>query len=249
MQIAPVVGHELLNAGRGDLGDEIADFLIVPPRAQWAKQIPVIAFLLQLHFAGGRFHDQPSDLGGIQICEFFIAKIVRFFIDGFPDRLRDEAGLFGVLEAHIHPVLEGGILAEENFRRRFRPDQLQAQLGFVQAVFGQPIFVRLHFLWGNGGLFLPALHFGESRIDQAGVGLVLDRAFQAPFFVVAAQLDFVVAILNDHALDLIRGNVDHVLGLPLGLLGAGQFLLIEIHVAEEKSGEDQENQSCLRLHE
>ena len=56
MQVAAIVGHELLNARRRDLREQIADFLIVAARAQRLHDFPVIAFFSQFHFAGGGLH-------------------------------------------------------------------------------------------------------------------------------------------------------------------------------------------------
>ncbi len=46
MQIAAVVRHELLNARRGHLRDQVADFLIVPACAQRFHNLPMVAFFL-----------------------------------------------------------------------------------------------------------------------------------------------------------------------------------------------------------
>ena len=50
-QIATVLGHELLDARRGDLREQIANLLIVAARAERFHDFPVIHFLLQFHFA------------------------------------------------------------------------------------------------------------------------------------------------------------------------------------------------------
>ena len=51
MQVAAILGHELLDAGGGDLREQIADLLIVASRAQWFDDFPMIRLLFQFHFA------------------------------------------------------------------------------------------------------------------------------------------------------------------------------------------------------
>ncbi len=64
MQIAAIVGHELLNVRCRDLRDQIADLLIVAARAQRLYDFPMIAFLLQLHLTGGGLQHDPRNLRG-----------------------------------------------------------------------------------------------------------------------------------------------------------------------------------------
>ena len=51
MQIAAVLGHELLDARGGHLREQIADLLIVAARAQRFDDFPVVRLLFQFHFA------------------------------------------------------------------------------------------------------------------------------------------------------------------------------------------------------
>ena len=59
MKIPMVVRHELLNSGSSDLRDQIANLFgqgaVIARCAEWLENFPVIAFFLQLNFAGGRF--------------------------------------------------------------------------------------------------------------------------------------------------------------------------------------------------
>src|SRR6202043_3935612 len=85
VQVALVVGDELLNLRRRYLRDQIADFLIVSPGMQWLHDVPMVATLLQFHLAGRRFQECAHYLRHDQVGELAVSKIFRLFVERFLD--------------------------------------------------------------------------------------------------------------------------------------------------------------------
>ncbi len=67
MKIAVIVRHELLNSGSSNLRDQIANLLVIARCTQRLENFPVIAFLLQLNFASGRFYNDARHLRGDEV--------------------------------------------------------------------------------------------------------------------------------------------------------------------------------------
>ena len=166
MQIAAIVRHKLLNARRRHLRDQVADLLIVSPGVQRFRDVPVIAFFLQLHFAGRSFEHDADNLRHDQISQFSVAEIFRLLVDRFLDRLVNEKRLFGIFEPDIHFAFERSVLAEKDFRWRVRPDQFQTYLWICESVVRKLVLVRFHFFCRNGSVLLPVLEIEKQIVHQ-----------------------------------------------------------------------------------
>ena len=79
MQVATIIGHEFLDARIRHLGEQIADFLIVPARLQRLHDFPVLALFCQLDFTGRTFQNRARHLCSGEIGQLSIAKIIRLF--------------------------------------------------------------------------------------------------------------------------------------------------------------------------
>ena len=171
----------------------------------------MIAFFLELHFAGRSLEHNADNLGHDQVGQFAIPKIFRFLLDCFLDGLIRQKYFLRIPEPDIHLCLERSVLSEENFRRRIGSEQLQTQLRTGQAVVGEFVFVRFHFLCRNGGVFLPVLEVEQQIVHQRSVRLIFDWGFEAPFVVVTADFDFVIAVLNHDPINFFTAEIKNVL--------------------------------------
>jgi hypothetical protein len=95
---------------------------------------------------------------------------------------------------------------------------------------------------------LPALEVRKQAIDQRAVGLVLDRRFQPPLIIAAPDVDFVVAILDDNALDFVGREIEDVLRLARGVAGAGRFRFPEFDVNKARQCDREQNERCPQFH-
>ena len=122
MQIPTIVGHKLLDATGCDLREQIIHFLIVRPRSQRLHDLPMFTLLLHLHLASRCFQRQARDLGCDRIGQFSIAEVFRLLRDRVFDIFGCKKDIFGVLEPHVNPIFQRGVVPEQNFRRRLRTE-------------------------------------------------------------------------------------------------------------------------------
>ena len=154
-----------------------------------------------------------DDLGRGKLGQFVIAKIFRLFRDVVLDRLPDDKCFLRAVEAHIHLAFERGVLAEKNFRRHVFAEKLEAQLRFARDRIRRGDFSPPRISFSRECVvFLPALQIGNQILDHGAIGLVLDRRFQSPFVVRLPQLDLVIAVLNDDAVEFVAFEINHVAG-------------------------------------
>src|SRR5207248_11714887 len=65
IQVAAIIGYKLLNPCRRNLRNQVTDLLLISARAEWLHNIPMITFLLQLHFTGRCFQYETRHLRGV----------------------------------------------------------------------------------------------------------------------------------------------------------------------------------------
>ena len=82
----------------------------------------------------------------------------------------------------------------------------------------------------------------------AAIGLVFDRRFQPPFFVRAFQLDLVVAVLNDNAVDFIAIEIDDILGAPVRFFRVRPFAFEKLDENDQRRGEGKEDERGSESH-
>src|SRR4029077_19341985 len=118
-----------------------------------------------------------------------------------------------------------------------------------QAVISELVFIRFHLFCRDGGVLLPVLEIEQQIVHYRTVGLILNWNFQTPFVVAPADVDRIVAILDDDAVHLVSAKINDVLGPARGFFGTGPVSLDKKEISKNSCRDDEQDQCRFPLHE
>src|SRR5205085_2286638 len=98
-------------------------------------------------------------------------------------------------------------------------------------------------------VLLPVLQFEQQIVHYRTVGLVFNWNFQSPLVVAPADVDLVVAILDNETVDFFATKVNKVSGLASGFFAAGPVSLHENEIRKNRCRDDEQDQCRFPLHD
>ena len=85
-------------------------------------------------------------------------------------------------------------------------------------------------------------------VDQGAVRLILDRRFKSPLVFTTPYFDFLIAILNNDAVDFVSIKTDDILGLSPRLLRAWPLHFKEPEVSDASDHNDRQDKGIPPVH-